>query len=121
MQTVEESVTQYGDAWNVKGIENIKVALKDCWTSESTYVDTQNEMVKGIEGLAALINGFHEQMPGHTLQQASKVDSHHNSGRFTWVNIVPNGEKIEGMDYFEYNDQNQITRIVGFFGSFIDL
>ncbi|WP_158799805.1 isomerase [Pedobacter sp. L105] len=94
---------------------------KSCWTQESTYVDSQNGPVKGLDGLAGLINGFHEQMPGQQIQQRSKVDAHHNGGRFSWENIQDNGEKIEGMDYFEYNDQNKITRIIGFFGPFIDL
>jgi len=121
MQTIEESIIHYGDAWNIEGLENIKTALKDCWTPQSTYVDTQNEMVQGIDGLANLINSFHNQVPGHILQQVSKVDAHHNRGRFKWQNLSPDGEKTEGMDYFEFNDQNQITSIVGFFGPFTDL
>ncbi|TCD03143.1 isomerase [Pedobacter psychroterrae] len=121
MKTIEESITQYGHAWNVQGLENIKTALEDCWIQQSTYVDTQNEMVKGIDGLASLINGFHHVAPGHTLRQLSKVDFHHNCGRFKWENIGPNGDKMEGMDYFEYNDDNQITCIVGFFGPFTNL
>jgi len=121
MQTIEQSIAQYGDAWNIEGVENIKSALKDSWTLQSTYFDTQNEMVQGIDGLANLINSFHEQAPGHILRQVSKVDAHHKSGRFQWENVGPNGEKTSGMDYFEFNDRNQITRIVGFFGPFIEL
>jgi len=121
MKTLEESVTQYANAWNIQGIDNIKAALQGCWAPESTYVDTQNEMVTGIDGLAALIDAFHRQAPRHLLQQVSKVDAHHNCARFTWVNLGPNGEKMEGMDYCEYNDQNVITCIVGFFGPFTDL
>lgn len=121
MQTLEESITQYINAWNVSGLENIKSALHECWTIESTYVDTQNILVKGIDGLAVLINEFHKQMPGHKLQQLSKADYHTNSGRFLWENTSVTGEKTVGMDYFEYNDKNQITRIIGFFGPFREL
>jgi hypothetical protein len=121
IETIEDSITQYAEAWNVAGTENIKAALKDCWTPESTYYDPQNELVTGLNGLADLIDSFHQQAPGHRLYQTSKVDAHHYCGRFLWENVDPNGKKIVGMDYFEFNDQNQVTRIVGFFGPFTDL
>lgn len=121
MQTVEESIAQYSKAWSAKGLENIKIALKNCWTPISTYVDTEHDMVTGIDNFAAFINEFHEQTPGNKLQRLSKIDHHHNSGRFTWEATTPDGEKTPGMDYFEFNDQNQITCIVGFFGPFTDL
>ncbi|MBB5645923.1 nuclear transport factor 2 family protein [Pedobacter cryoconitis] len=121
MQTIEESIAQYGKAWSTKGLENIKIALKNCWTPVSTYVDTQNDMITGIDDLAAHINELHEQTPGNKLQQLSKVDHHHNSGRFSWEFTGPDGKKIPGMDFLEFNDQNQIKSIVGFFGPFTDL
>jgi hypothetical protein len=40
---------------------------------------------------------------------------HHHSGRFRWLAICPEGYPVEGMDYFEFDSENHITRIVGFF------
>ena len=116
MQTVEESVQQYAAAWNVVGVENIKAALEKCWTAESTYVDPQNGPVKGFDGLAELINGSYADMPGRVLRNVTSADFHNHSGRFLWDLTLANGDVIDGQDYFEYNEQNQVTRIVGFFG-----
>jgi len=121
MNTIEASIAQYNEAWSVKETEAIKATLKDCWTAESTYTDPQTDLLKGFEGLAAHINGFHKHFIGGKIQQASKADCHHHSGRFKWILTQADGVKIEGMDYFEFNDQNQIIRIVGFFGPFTNL
>jgi hypothetical protein len=36
-------------------------------------------------------------------------------GRYTWNVVLPTETK-EGFDYFEFNEQYQITRLVSFFG-----
>ena len=41
-QTVEESIKQYFQAWNEKGLKNIKAALEKCWTGNGTYTDPSN-------------------------------------------------------------------------------
>lgn len=115
-QTVEESVRQYIQAWNEKGLKNIKAALEKCWTADSTYADPNNLPTKGPDGLAAVIQGSQDKMPERKFSQMSKADFHHNSGRFKWLLTQKNGETTEGLDYFEYNSENRITRIIGFFG-----
>ncbi len=115
--TIEESIRQYTDAWNQADTTTIKVALYHCWTDESSYVDPKNPLITGSESLANLVYGSYETMPGRTFRLLSKVDYHNGSGRFKWELIQPGQEAQEGMDYFEYNEQNQITRIVGFFGA----
>jgi hypothetical protein len=79
-QTIEDSVRQYSDAWNLDGIENIKTALQSCWTKESTYVDPQNGPVKGYDGLAELIQQSYVNLPGRKLRLISAPDVHHTSG-----------------------------------------
>ncbi len=115
-QTIEESIRQYIQAWNEKGLKNIKAALEKCWTADSTYADPNNPPTKGLDGLTALIQSSENQMPDRKFSQMSKVEFHHNSGRFKWLLTRKNGETTEGLDYFEYDSANQITRIVGFFG-----
>ena len=115
-QTVEESIAQYFVAWNEKGVKNIKAALEKCWTADSTYADPNNPPTKGFDGLAALIQNSEEKMPERKFSQTSKADFHHHSGRFKWLLTKKDGSATEGLDYFEYDAENRITRIVGFFG-----
>jgi hypothetical protein len=69
-----------------------------------------------LDELAAVIQGSQEKMPDRKIAQTSKVDFHDNSGRYKWVLTKKNGDTSEGLDYFEYNSENRIVRIVSFFG-----
>jgi hypothetical protein len=115
-QTVEETITQYIQAWNEKGVEKIKAALGKCWVDDGTYTDPNNPPTKGFNGLAAVIQSSWDKMPERKFSQISKADFHHNSGRFKWLVTRKDGSKTEGLDYFEYDSENRITRIVGFSG-----
>jgi hypothetical protein len=116
--TIENAIYQYTNAWNQEDPITIKAALYRCWTEDSSYTDPQNPLITGRDALANLIYSSYEPMPGRTFRLLSQVDYHNGSGRFRWELIQPGQEVQEGMDYFEYNGQNQITRIVGFFGAF---
>lgn len=115
-QTVEESIAQYIVAWNEKGVKNIKAALEKCWTADGTYTDPSNSSMKGLDKLAAVIQGSQDKMPDRKISVTSKVDFHDNSGRYKWLLVKKNGDKSEGLDYFEYDSENRIVRIVSFFG-----
>ena len=115
-QTVEESITQYIQAWNEKGLKNIKTALEKCWTNNGTYTDPSNPPLKGLDELAAVIHGSQEKMPERKIKLTTKIDFHDNSGRYKWLLTKKNGDTGEGFDYFEYDSENRITRIVSFFG-----
>ena len=117
-QTVEESIEQYVAVWNVKGVENIKAALEKCWTADSTYADQNNAPVKGFDALAELIGRAQERSPKGIYSQTSPPDFHHGSGCFKWRLTKRDGETLDGLDYFEYNSENKIVRIVGFIGIF---
>jgi hypothetical protein len=115
IQTIEETVGQYGKAWNQSGRDNIVAVLRNCWAPDATYVDPQNPLVRGLIDLAGLIDSSYQQMPVRTFHMLSSPNFHINSGYFRWSVDEPGKETREGLDYFEYNDQNQLTRIVGFF------
>ena len=115
-QTIEESIAQYFVAWNEKGVKNIKAALEKCCTADGTYTDPSNPPMKGLDALSAVIQGSQDKMPERKISLTSKVDFHDNSGRYKWLLTKKNGDKSEGLDYFEYDSENRITRIVSFFG-----
>lgn len=115
-QTVEESIKQYIVDQSEKGVKNIKVALEKCWTADGTYTDPSNPPIKGLDGLAAVIQGSQDKMPDRKISLTSKVDFQDNSGRYKWLLAKKNGNKSEGLDCFEYDSENRIARIVSFFG-----
>lgn len=116
-QTVEKTVESYIEAWNKEGIENIKAALEKCWIAGGSYTDPRYEQpLIGLDKLAKVLQDSQDKFPGRKIEIVSKIDSHHGSGRYIWRFSQPNGTTSEGLDYFEYEAENRITRLVSFFG-----
>lgn len=114
--TMEESVRQYTYAWNQESPTAIREALSQCWSDSSTYIDPQTHLAIGVDQLVEVIYNSYKELPGRKFSLVSQADCHHGSGRFKWELVMADQHVVEGMDYFEYNEKNQIIRIVGFFG-----
>jgi hypothetical protein len=114
-KNIEETILTYTSAWNETEREAIHEKINRCWAPEGTYTDKLTDTITGQEAIVDLIVGSYTQMGLRTFKVLGKPDTHHQSGRFRWLAIRPEGYPVEGMDYFEFDEQHRITRIVGFF------
>ncbi len=114
--TVEEAVECYMQTWNVKGLQNIRTALAKCCAKEISHSDPNRPPKTGLEWLASVIQSSQEKFAGREIALISKVDYHFSSGRYNWRLTQKDGQRFEGTDYFEYDSENRITRIVTFSG-----
>lgn len=114
--TIEETVELYMQTWNVKGLPNIKAALAKCCEKEISHSDPHRPPKTGLDSLAAVIQSSQEKYAGRDLALVSKADYHFGSGRYNWRLTQKDGQKFDGTDYFEYDAENRITRIVTFAG-----
>ena len=112
--TVEEMIERYVTSWNEKGLEQFKAAFAECWADDATYTDPNFELVKGVDGIAGLAMISLERIPVRTFSVLTTPEYHHHVGRYNWQVKLPEETK-QGFDYFEFNDQHKITRIVSFF------
>ncbi len=113
--SIEEAILLYTSAWNETERENIAEKMKQCLSPNATYTDKLIDTITGHDAITHLVVSSHAQMGPRTFKVLDKPDVYHYSGRFRWLAIKPEGYHIEGMDYFEFDEQNRITRIVGFF------
>lgn len=113
-QDIESTVNFYIAAWNAENIDTIKAELRKCWKADTTYIDVNTPLTKGIEELAALIMGSNKKVPGRKFKQLTKTDIHNGMGRYTWMLMLPDGNTAEGMDFFEFDEHYYFNRIVGF-------
>lgn len=118
--TTTDMIRQYIQAWNEKDRDSILAALRKCYSAESTYIDPSTPLLHGLVDLATFIYSLRTKIPGMKIEMLSEPDAHHNSGRFRWKTILPDEER-QGMDYFEFNAEHRITRVVGFFGELVSL
>ncbi|MXN90313.1 isomerase [Flavobacterium sp. Sd200] len=114
-KNIEEIILIYTSAWNETDREAVREKIDQCWSPEGTYTDKLTDTITGRDAITDLIVGSYEQMGPRTFKILAEPVTHHNSGTFRWLAIRPEGYPIEGRDYFEFDEQNRITRIVGFF------
>src|SRR4051812_21874770 len=114
-EKIEETILTYTSAWNETERGAVVEKISQCWAPAATYTDPLTDTITGHEAIADLIISSYEQMGQRTFKVLVGPQTHHRSGRFRWLAIRPEGYPIEGMDYFEFDGENRITRIVGFF------
>ena len=114
--TVDETVERYMQTWNVKGLPNIRAALEKCCAKEVSHSDPNRPPKTGLDWLASVIQSSQEKFAGRDLALISKADYYFSSGRYNWRLTQKDGQKFDGTDYFEYDSENRITRIVTFAG-----
>lgn len=115
IESIEDTILNYTSAWNETERTAILEKISKCWAPAGTYTDPLTNTIIGQEAIADLIMGSYEQMGARTFEVLGEPQTHHQSGRFRWLAIRPEGYPVEGMDYFEFDNENRITRIVGFF------
>ena len=115
IKNIEETILVYTSAWNETEPEAIRAKINQCWAAEGTYTDKITDTITGQEAISDLIVRSYDIMGPRTFKVLGMPETHHQSGRFRWLAIRPEGYPAEGMDYFEFDEQHRITRIVGFF------
>lgn len=117
-EKARESLQKYFKAWNEPDAVKREAILNPSWAENGTYTDPSAD-VAGRDALVAHIEGFltGPQTKTFSIVQASEIDFHHRSFRFAWEMQDASGKTLTpGIDYGEFNDEGQITKIVGFFG-----
>lgn len=112
--SVEEMITKYVAAWNEQGLDAYKTAFGEIWADDATYTDPNFALVKGVDGIVELAYSSLPLMPARKFSVLIMPDYHHNAGRYTWEVKLPEETK-EGFDYFEFNEEFKITKLVSFF------
>ena len=112
--TTEETVRHYVGAWDEKTPETIKAALSRCCAPEINYTDRQTPQFSGIDALTSLIMASYEKVPGRTFSVLTTPECFDNKCHYNWGIHIPGTGDLAGWDYLEYNNENLITRIVGF-------
>lgn len=115
IKSIEEIILIYTNAWNETEPGAIREKIDQCWSAEGTFTDKVTDTITGRDAITDLIISSYDQMGPRTFEVLAEPVTHHRSGRFRWLVIRPEGYPAEGLDYFEFDEQNRITRIVGFF------
>jgi hypothetical protein len=110
-----ETIATYGAAWNELDEAKRRALLEKSWADDGSYQDPQGT-ADGRAELVAHIGGFHQLLPGHTIEFASGIDSNGVTLRWAWEMRNGSDVVLEGVDFAELAPDGRIQRIAGFFG-----
>lgn len=114
MKNITEIVQRYVSGWNEPTHEAVKAAFKECCINDVTYKDKKTPILYGIDALVDLVMESYQLFPGRTFSILIQPEYFDGSCHYSWGAHVPATGHVAGWDYLEYNDDNQITAIVGF-------
>jgi hypothetical protein len=116
MDSIETTVDTYLAMWNETDPERRAETIRRAWVEDGRYVDPAIE-AEGHDGLSRMVAAVHARFPGHRFRRTSGVDCHHDSVRFAWELVAPDGSiTVAGIDVGRLAEDGRLQQITGFFG-----
>jgi hypothetical protein len=114
MENMKETAERYTSAWNEKTAADVKLAFTQVLADEITYQDKNTPLITGIDAFVDLVMSSHQKVPGRTFSLLTAPEYFDQHCYYKWSINIPGKGEFAGNDYVEYNDQNKMTRIIGF-------
>ncbi len=113
-----ELIDKYCSVWNELEIDKRRSQLQEIWEGDAKYIDPRSNL-KGVEELVNHIEKIQSTRAGTKIIRTSKIDIHHEMGRFNWQLIKEDQTiLIEGLDIVFFNEEvTKIKKMIGFFGA----
>ena len=109
---VDSHLAAYAEPDAERRIELIRAA----WAPDGALIDPPLTG-EGHEGIDAAAGVLQQHYPGHTFRRTTAVDAHHDSARYGWQLVAPDGDVVlAGTDFAELTGDGRLRRITGFFG-----
>jgi hypothetical protein len=114
--TVTAVVDAYIDMWNEEDADRRADLFRRAWADDARYRDPLLE-ADGPAGLGEMVDNVHSHYPGHRFRRTTGVDAHHDSARFGWELVAPDGAVfVGGIDVATMAEDGRLRTVTGFFG-----
>jgi len=114
--TIDTVVDTYLSAWNETDPARRAALIERAWAADGRLIDPPLA-AEGHSGISDMASALQTQFPGHRFRRASGIDAHHDSLRFAWQLVSPDGAvALSGLDVGELAADGRLRRITGFFG-----
>ena len=114
MQTAQEAVDAYVEAWNSSDSETSRRLVEQAMTIDALMAYPSFEE-RGWESISERMDTSRQQFPGFRIDLTSNVQEHHGWVRFGWRMLDADGSILsEGEDVGELDGDGRFTRMMGF-------
>ena len=116
MSEINQIVQDYISAWNSTDSKERISLMTKVIAENCVYVDSHlPDPIIGKAKHCHFIDRFKDKFPDLSLKLLAAPDLHHGYFRFSWQISKPNGNIFtQGSFFGEINEQNKITKLVGF-------
>ncbi len=116
MTDLTQLIDTHLTAWTEPDAGRRAALVARVWAEDGRLIDPPF-VGEGHAGIAEMGGMLQQQFPGHRFRRASEVDAHHDSLRFAWELVGPDGAvALSGIDVGELGEDGRLRRITGFFG-----
>ena len=116
MPEIQQVIQDYVSAWNSSDSEERVTLMTKVLAENCLYVDSHlPDPIASRELHCQFIGRFKDKFPDLRLNLVSLPDCHHGYFRFNWQMLKSDGNLFtQGSFFGEINEQNKITKLVGF-------
>jgi hypothetical protein len=113
---INETVDTWLAAWTEPDEGKRQQLIGQVWAADGKLVDPPMTAAGHTE-LTAITAALQAQFPAHTFRRTSSIDAHHDTIRYGWELLTPDGiVALAGLDIAEVTADGKLQRISGFFG-----
>lgn len=95
--------------------ERRRELLAAVWADDGDLVDPPFAAA-GPDAISGLADTLLAHYPGHRFERTTAIDAHHDTARYGWSLVGPDGAvAVGGLDVAMFED-GRLRRVVGFFG-----
>jgi len=102
--------------WNEPDGDRRAALVETVFAEDGQLVDPPLEG-NGHAGISDMVAAVQSQFPGHTFRRTTAIDAHHDTLRYGWDLIGPDGAVVAtGLDVGVVGDDGRLRRVNGFLG-----
>ncbi len=115
--TIDTYLAAYGETDPARR----RAGIEASWDANGHLADPPMDAA-GHDALDAMFAAVQAQFPGHLFRRTSGIDEHHDTARYSWDLIAPDGTaSVAGTDIARLNQTGKLTSVTGFFGPLPEL
>jgi hypothetical protein len=102
--------------WNEEDADRRAKLVQAVWADDGQLVDPPLDG-QGHAGISDMVAAVQNQFPGHRFRRTTGIDTHHDTLRYGWELVGPDGAVVAtGLDVGQVAEDGRLRRVNGFLG-----
>ena len=116
MSNITTTIDTLFEMWNEEDEDRRTKLASAVFADDGQLVDPPFEG-QGHDGISKMVAAVQQQFPGAHLRRTTGIDAHHDTLRYGWELVGPDGAVVtSGLDVGQLADDGRLRRVNGFLG-----